>query len=137
MYFRGLTQGNLIGALLDFPGWPSHPTLFGRKGWPNRARPSHFFWQKGLGWPFPVSTSPQEDTQRFFYNVLLHYEHHYGDLYCPVHIFLEFRLVSTILGISTQLSMFRSNNPGSIRLNNLRTYFIWPTSFSKMKHVYT
>ena len=43
----------------------SHPILFGRKGWPNRARPSHFFRQKGLGWPFLVSTSPQEDTQRF------------------------------------------------------------------------
>ena len=59
------------------------------------------------------------------------------ETYIALFIFLEFRLVSTILGISTQLSMFRSNNPGSIRLNNLRTYFIWPTSFSKMKHVYT
>ena len=41
----------------------SHPTLFGRKGWPSRARPLHFFGGKGLDGHF--LDSPQEDTKRF------------------------------------------------------------------------
>ena len=27
------------------------------EGWPNRARQSHPFWQKGLGWPCPVRSA--------------------------------------------------------------------------------
>ena len=56
------------------------------------------------------------------------------ETYIALFMFLEFRQVSTILGISTQLNMFRSNNSGSIRLNNLLTLYD-PRFFMPRYHI--
>ena len=63
------------------------------KGWPNRARPSHPFWQKGLEWPCPVRSAlkrtPVQDFNSFsiiFYCIISTTYQKIGDLFCPVHI---------------------------------------------------
>ena len=63
------------------------------EGWPNRARPSHPFWPKGLGWPRPIMSAfkriPVQDFNSFFiifcYIISTKYKK-FGNLYCPVHI---------------------------------------------------
>ena len=59
----------------------------------NRARPSHLFWQKGLGWPCPVRSAlkrtPVQDINSFsimFYYIISPTYQKIGDLFCPVHI---------------------------------------------------
>ena len=59
------------------------------EGWPTRARPFRPFWQKGLGWPCPITQfSPQKDTCAgfcvFFHKVLLDYYHKTSKNWRPI-----------------------------------------------------
>ena len=63
------------------------------EGWPNRARPSHPFWQLLGGWPCPVSSAlkrtPVQDFNSFsmmFYYIITTTYQKIGDLFCPVPI---------------------------------------------------
>ena len=58
-----------------------------------RARSSLRFWQKGLGWPYPVRSAlkrtPAQDFNSFsimFYHIISATYQKIGDLFCPVHI---------------------------------------------------
>ena len=66
------------------------------EGWPNRARPSHLFWQKGLGWLCPVRSAlrrtPVQEFHSFsiiFYYITSTICQKIGDLFC-LFIFLDF-----------------------------------------------
>ena len=66
------------------------------EGWPNRARPSHTFWQKSadwLNWLCPVRSAlkrtPMQDFNSFsimFYYIISITYQKIGDLFCLVHI---------------------------------------------------
>ena len=63
------------------------------EGWPNRARPSHPFWQLLVGWPCPVRSAlkrtPVQDfnsSSIMVYNIITTTYQKIGDLFCPVQI---------------------------------------------------
>ena len=63
------------------------------EGWPNRAWPSHPFWQLLVEWPCPVRSAlkrtPVQDFNSFsimFYNIISTTYQKIGDLFCPANI---------------------------------------------------
>ena len=107
--------------------------------WPNRARPSHPFWQLLVGWLCPVrSTLKRTPVQDFksvsimFYYIISTTYQKIGGLFCPV-IFLDFCTVWRGFNCKLQLKLFGSCYSLLHSLDfNWRSWSIfWPAVYYK------